>query len=747
MSHHPTISGRVTLGTEPVPGALASNGRHVVATDQDGRFTLPLPDALVEGALPPPEKEMKAGRDPSRGSRWIMLTTPAGMRPAEGPFGWFRNLLSDPADHVEFRLAPDETRAGETFVAAVQSDDHLGKYPFSWLDEDLLAMARDPVAPSCVLCTGDMTQAGRPSELASYVASSNRSPLPVIHVPGNHEWGADRSGENWSDVVGPHHFSLDWGSVHIIAYDSTAHHYTDAYALDEWLRNDLALIPSGKPVLMLIHHQWEEDFYAPLRAHRIVASLSGHWHSSRLYHDGHTFHANQPSSTMGGIDYSARGYSVMTITADGEVSLERRLLGANGRSGRTGVTSVAEAPPHTRPGGGAVRCASPWPQFHGGPTRTGKGPDTLRLPLRRAWQTRLPGGLLFGSPVIDSEPGEERVFIASLDEERPNSGWLTCHDPATGHVLWQRSTQGSVKHAPAAGEGLVFVVNVTGRVMALRAESGEPAWEYQLGDASQRWIFSAPLVVDGKLLAGASRHFACLDAGTGEPIWVREDLGATDWISSYSSPASDGESVYVGFFWHREIAIALDLATGGTRWVLDGPTRDGPASSHVLDGAGKLYVTCHDGILRCCGAETGAIEWEFDLEQSGDSRGGPRWSAGTPALAEGRLFVPHSGGGVVAVEVERGKQLWRWRCKPALAGVQAYERDGASVLSSPVVCGKTVICGSSDGRLVGLDAENGDLLWQGDLAAPVISSPAVSGNLLVCGASDGWLYAWTGAER
>ena len=65
-------------------------------------------------------------------------------------------------------------------------------------------------------------------------------------------------------------------------------------------------VPDGKPVVLLLHHQREADFHDPLRRFNIVASVSGHWHSSRLYDDGHMVHLNCPSSTMGGIDYSAR---------------------------------------------------------------------------------------------------------------------------------------------------------------------------------------------------------------------------------------------------------------------------------------------------------------------------------------------------------------------------------------------------------------------------------------------------------
>ena len=255
-------------------------------------------------------------------------------------------------------------------------------------------------------------------------------------------------------------------------------------------------------------------------------------------------------------------------------------------------------------------------------------------------------------------------------------------------------------------------------------------------------MFSAPALRDGMIYTGHSRHFACVDAETGQPVWVRDDLPGTDWISSYVCPALDDAAVYIGFFWHHETLWALDRRTGATRWMVEG--EKGPAATPVL-GDGVAYVTGHNGFLRALDTATGIILWEFDLQHEKGVRGGAKWSPGTPALGpDGTLYVPTGDGAVRAVDTSTGRQRWEWWSEPALAGVQGYAREGRSVLSSPLLSGDTVIVGTSDGRLVALDGAAGALKWSDDLGAPVVSSPAASGNLLVCGASDGWLYAWTG---
>gem|GEM_PF-1066271 len=712
----------------PMPGVVVSNGREAIRTDADGHYALPPPDA----------------------GRWIMLTTPAGYRPVEG---WFRDLVADPGADLTFRLEPDPNRSGDTFTFAQVTDTHIGAYPGEWLAEDLraIAAANDHPPAQCVIATGDASQSGKPEQMEAYLAACAESPLPVIHLVGNHDWSTDKSGETWSQHVGPLYFSLDWGPVHLVGYDSTANHYNKEMPVAAWCAADLALVPPERPVVMLIHHQLDEKFYAQWRtpgAHppmpRIVASVSGHWHSSRLYHDGHTIHLNQPTTSMGGIDYSPRGYTVVQVRADGEVAVFRRLLGATRRARRTGVAAVPEPPTHgSDPGAPPVRVGSPWPQFHGRPLRDGRSEDAPSPPFFRRWQTRLPGGLLFGSPVIVGCA----VYIAALDEENPCGGAVVALDAASGGILWQKPTHGSAKHTVTLWQHLVIAVTVHGRVIAMDRTTGEVAWTYQLGDPSRRWIFSAPLVAGNQVYAGHARHFVALDAATGKRVWLREDLQRThrdDWISSYSSPAADEQNVYIGFFWHAEPVWALERETGLTRWVIEGPTaKHGPASTPVLDGEGGLYILCHDAKLRAYSTSEGIGRWEFDLQHEQGRRGGPGWSASTPALADGMLYVPTGDGAVRAISACRGEEVWQWWSDPAIAGVQAYARDGRSVLSSPVVAGNSVIVGASDGRIVALDRASGALLWADDLEAPVVSSPATSGNLLVCGASDGWVYAWT----
>ncbi len=72
------------------------------------------------------------------------------------------------------------------------------------------------------------------------------------------------------------------------------------------------------------------------------------------------------------------------------------------------------------------------------------------------------------------------------------------------------------------------------------------------------------------------------------------------------------------------------------------------------------------------------------------------------------------------------------------------------VVGSPTVAGGRVYVGSTDGRLLALDARSGELRWEFRTGGAVDSTPAVAGGRVLFGSRDGRFYALdaaTGAEK
>jgi outer membrane protein assembly factor BamB len=60
--------------------------------------------------------------------------------------------------------------------------------------------------------------------------------------------------------------------------------------------------------------------------------------------------------------------------------------------------------------------------------------------------------------------------------------------------------------------------------------------------------------------------------------------------------------------------------------------------------------------------------------------------------------------------------------------------------SSPVLAGDVIWVGSNDGNLYALNVDSGKELWKFTLGGTVVAQAAISGDRLVIGSRDGVLY-------
>ncbi|HEX7251869.1 MAG TPA: PQQ-binding-like beta-propeller repeat protein, partial [Thermoanaerobaculia bacterium] len=133
--------------------------------------------------------------------------------------------------------------------------------------------------------------------------------------------------------------------------------------------------------------------------------------------------------------------------------------------------------------------------------------------------------------------------------------------------------------------------------------------------------------------------------------------------------------------------------------------------------------------------------------------GKERWRArldgavhSTPAVDEGRVFAVSRRGGLFALDLASGKQIWRFAMASDLENPWGWDL----FLSSPVVYRGLVYVGSGDGHLYAVDARSGKEKWRFQTGNRVRSSPAISDGIVYFGSRDGRVYAvdsQTGTER
>ncbi len=182
----------------------------------------------------------------------------------------------------------------------------------------------------------------------------------------------------------------------------------------------------------------------------------------------------------------------------------------------------------------------------------------------------------------------------------------------------------------------------------------------------------------------------------------------------------------------------------------------------------SLLLSLEAGELAAVDPQEWRVQWRFP----GDDDIRPQAFYGAPAVGQELVYVGGYDGTVYALE--RGSGQLRWRYKTGgpiigglaldpvsrlllvpsddgrLYGLDAQEgtlrpgwpfRAGKGIWSRPVIVGDTVYVGSLDGQVYALDIATGQERWHLDLGAGVASDLALADGLLLVGLTDRRLYA------
>lgn len=187
-------------------------------------------------------------------------------------------------------------------------------------------------------------------------------------------------------------------------------------------------------------------------------------------------------------------------------------------------------------------------------------------------------------------------------------------------------------------------------------------WKVEVGNG-----VATPALVDGKLYVFARQEgnevLMCLDAANGKEVWKQ------------GSPAAP----------------------------VGGPARQfpGPRSSPTV-AEGKVVTIGVEGILSCHDAASGKQLWRHD-EFKGNV---PRFATSSSPIVTDGLCIAQlggsDGGGILACDLETGKEKWKWTGDGA-----AY---GSPVLTA-IDDAKVIVAPTSD-NMVALDVAKGSMLWK-----------------------------------
>lgn len=326
---------------------------------------------------------------------------------------------------------------------------------------------------------------------------------------------------------------------------------------------------------------------------------------------------------------------------------------------------------------------------------------------------------------------------------------------------------GSKTHSsPVLAGDTLYIGDEAGKFYALNAGDGTEKWTFQAKGAIRSSSFAAGDFI--YFLDGKSNLYAIDNKG--KQKWTVEldsQLAVKNvdyWDYYYSSPAIDGDTIYVGS--EGSLFYAIDRKDGSVIWshALEATVHGKPVVTED-----RIYAADTQGKVTALDRKTGEQIWSVT---QGMIHGGL-------AYKDGVLYYGSRDQYVYATDADSGKELWNYRSPSgswiasSAAVSDEYVVIGASdskvvhvfdrpsgehrldfplasrVFGSPSIAGKIAYFGSAyTDNSLGIDAfyaidlETGKELWRFDgTKAPILSSPAIGDGVVYYASQDGSLYA------
>ena len=279
-----TIVGTVTGNGSPLQGVVVSDGLNCVTTDASGRYALPsdLTNTDYVFVSTPPGWAAPYDKTTGQSVFWKFLKDCTKGTDGRYDIAFALEKIANPERYTVFIFADPQPRRNSTSSGGSVPTD---RYAYKSLDccEDMYDDMKDLAAtmkdrPVYGIALGDIVHQDL-SLLAEYKAGMARTGIRTYNVIGNHDqehiscdvMQDDRAHKAFEAEMGPVNYSFNLGNIHYVVVDNMVApaagskdekgnpKYTDECstgitdAIWEWLKADLALVPTDKTIMICGH--------------------------------------------------------------------------------------------------------------------------------------------------------------------------------------------------------------------------------------------------------------------------------------------------------------------------------------------------------------------------------------------------------------------------------------------------------------------------------------------------------------
>lgn len=313
-----------------------------------------------------------------------------------------------------------------------------------------------------------------------------------------------------------------------------------------------------------------------------------------------------------------------------------------------------------------------------------------------AWHIRITDRNLPAAPSVANGV----VYFGTLN------GNVYAVNAGTGAQLWHFQSPGNSLVSPVVANNVVYVSSANNDLYALNAQNGSQLWHFDTGVGNETVAPTSVVVVNDVVYGTASdqidhSYLFAVDASTGSQLWrveIHNQLFTSVQVENNTIYLASSALTHAGGPRSTDSYVyAYDAKTGNRLWIsskIGDVILSAPAVANTI-----VYVGSQDTYLYALNAQTGARLWRHKF-------GGPIYA--TPLISNGTLFV----------------------------GV------ATSSSTSIMAASRTSDSTASDGVLVALNAQTGNLIWQQTQVAHYAGTPlALYGGTVYAGTQDNQVYA------
>jgi len=318
---------------------------------------------------------------------------------------------------------------------------------------------------------------------------------------------------------------------------------------------------------------------------------------------------------------------------------------------------------------------------------------------------------LLSSPIIVNE----KIYSLGSDSK------VKSYDLKTKRKLWQKdmSVKKEKKKEGFGGgisyeNGIIFVTNGFGNVIALDANSGEEIWKINIRIP----IRSAPIAFDNivYVISHDNQVFA-LNSLNGEVLWNHRGILESASVLSSNSVSIDGGLVFVPYS-SGEI-YAIRTLNGSVAWT-DSLSRTGSSTSlseinsitaRPVTDNGRMISISHAGRMISVDISSGERLWTLDI--SGTE---------TPWVSGDWVFVLSTNSELVGVSRNAGKIKWVTQLEQY---INEEKREDPIRWSGPVMISDKLFVISSHGVAAFISPQTGEIIETNKIPGSFFIAPVI----------------------